>query len=82
MSIAIRPKSAIETKLLHQWFECEGVDCDRTRSIEAGDNTQREDDILIERIRRGIGLRYLMPGPSVLMWSSHSMTSCLITDNI
>ena len=66
-TIAIRPKSATETELLYQWFvrddAVEGEDYDVQRLIEVADNTQTEDNVLIERTQRGVNSRYYVPGP-------------------
>ncbi len=66
-TIAIRPKSALETELVYSWYvredAMEGEDYNVARLIEIGDNTQTEDNILIERTQRGINSRYFAPGP-------------------
>lgn len=66
-NIAIRPKSATETELLYSWFvredAVEGEDYDLQKLIEVADNTQEEDNVLIERTQRGMNSRYFTPGP-------------------
>ena len=66
-TIAIRPKSALETELVYSWFvrddAVEGVDYDLRKLIEVADNTQVEDNALIERTQRGINSRYFERGP-------------------
>ena len=66
-TIAIRPRSAKETELIYSWFvrndAIEGVDYDVQKLIEVADNTQTEDNALIERTQRGVDSRYFLPGP-------------------
>lgn len=66
-TIAIRPKSAVETDLVYSWFvrhdADEGKDFDLQRLIEVAHNTQTEDNALIERTQRGVASRYFAPGP-------------------
>jgi glycine betaine catabolism A len=66
-TIAVRPQSATETELVYSWYvrddAIEVKDYDIARLIEVGDNTQMEDNILIERTQRGVNSRYYAPGP-------------------
>ena len=66
-TIAIRPKTALETELVYSWFvrddAVEGVDYDVQKLIEVADNTQTEDNVLIERTQSGINSRYFACGP-------------------
>jgi Rieske 2Fe-2S family protein len=66
-TIAIRPKSATETELLYAWYihedAVEDVDYDLGKLIEVGDNTQVEDNVLIERTQKGMESRFFEPGP-------------------
>jgi glycine betaine catabolism A len=66
-TIAIRPKSALETELVYSWYvredAVEGVDYDLQKLIEVADNTQVEDNVLIERTQSGMNSHFFAPGP-------------------
>ncbi|MEO6512596.1 MAG: aromatic ring-hydroxylating dioxygenase subunit alpha [Nocardioides sp.] len=66
-TLAIRPISALETRIAYTWYvredAVEGEDYDVQKLIEVGHTTQTEDNVLIERTQRGVDSRYFVPGP-------------------